>query len=99
MKQEPTSAALTAWLAYLRDERRASPRTLEAYARCVGAYLGFLDQHRGEALRVGDLATVKAAEVRAYLAFRRRGEDGLSARWLARALSRSAASTPGSTGP
>jgi len=87
MKQDPASAALTAWLGYLRDERRASPRTLEAYGRCVGAYLGFLDRHRGETLRVGDLARVKAAEVRAYLAFRRRGEDGLSARSLGQALS------------
>jgi integrase/recombinase XerC len=87
MKQDPASAALTAWLAYLRDERRASPRTLEAYARCVAAYLGFLDRHRGEALRVADLAAVTAAEVRAYLAFRRRGEDGLSARSLGQALS------------
>ena len=87
MKSDPASAALIAWLAYLRDERRASPRTLEAYGRCVGAYLGFLDRHRGEALRGADLATVKAAEVRAYLAFRRRGEDGLSARSLGQALS------------
>jgi integrase/recombinase XerC len=87
MTSDPASAALTAWLAYLRDERRASPRTLEAYARGVGVYLGFLDRHRGEALRVGELTTVKAAEVRAYLAFRRRGEDGLSARSLGQALS------------
>jgi integrase/recombinase XerC len=92
MKSEPASAALSAWLAYLRDERRASPRTLDAYARCVGAYLGFLGRHRGEDLRGADLATVRAAEVRAYLAFRRRGdegrgEEGLSARSLGQALS------------
>jgi integrase/recombinase XerC len=79
---EPTVSALTAWLAWLRDERRASPRTLEAYGRAVGRYLQFLDQHRGEALRVADLAGVRAAELRAYLASRRRGEAPLAARSL-----------------
>jgi integrase/recombinase XerC len=87
MKSEPASAALTAWLGYLRDERRASPRTLEAYGRCVGAWLFFLDRHRGEALSAGDLGTVKAQELRAYLASRRRGEEALSPRSLGQALS------------
>jgi integrase/recombinase XerC len=81
------AAALVAWLAWLRDERRASPRTLDAYDRCVGAYLAFLDQHRGEPLATADLATVRAAELRAYLASRRRGDEALSARSLGQALS------------
>jgi integrase/recombinase XerC len=84
--REP-AAALLAWLAWLRDERRASPRTLDAYARCVGAYLAFLDQHRGEPLTTADLASVRAAELRAYLASRRRGDEPLSARSLGQALS------------
>lgn len=87
MKMDPASAALTAWLGYLRDERRASPRTLDAYARCVGGYLGFLDRHRGEVLRVQDLDGVTAAELRAYLASRRRGDDTLSPRSLSQLLS------------
>jgi integrase/recombinase XerC len=87
LNQDPTFAALAAWLGWLRDERRASPKTLEAYDRCVGAYLRFLDRHRGETLRTADLASVKVAELRAYLASRRKGEEGLSARSLGQALS------------
>jgi integrase/recombinase XerC len=79
--------ALAAWLGHLRNERRASPRTLEAYARCVGTYLAFLERHRGEALAAGALAGVSAAELRAYLASRRRGEDTLSPRSIGQALS------------
>jgi integrase/recombinase XerC len=87
LNHDPTLAALRAWLDWLRDERRASPKTIEAYDRCVGTYLRFLDRHRGEALSVADLASVKAAELRAYLASRRRGEEALSARSLGQALS------------
>jgi integrase/recombinase XerC len=87
LNSEPSFAALRAWLDWLRDERRASPKTLEAYDRCVGTYLRFLDRHRGETLSVSDLASVKAQELRAYLASRRRGEEALSARSLGQALS------------
>ena len=85
----PTTAgdALAAWLEHLRHERRASPRTLEAYADCAGRYLGFLARHRGGPLSLTDLAGVSAAEVRAYLAFRRQGARPLSPRSLSQALS------------
>ena len=79
--------ALAAWLQHLAHERRASPRTVEAYLACVSAYLSFLEQHRGEALSLADLGTVSAAELRAYLASRRAGERPLSARSLSQALS------------
>ncbi len=79
--------ALAAWLQHLAHERRASPRTVEAYLACVSAYLGFLEQHRGEALSLGDMATISAAELRAYLASRRTGERQLSARSLSQGLS------------
>ena len=78
---------LTAWLEHLSNERRASPRTLEAYADCAGRYLGFLAQHRGGALSLTDLGDISAAEVRAYLAFRRQGPRPLSPRSLSQALS------------
>ena len=65
--------ALGAWLQHLEHERRASPRTVEAYADCVGRYLGFLEQHGGGAQSLDDLAATSAADVRAYLAFRRQG--------------------------
>jgi integrase/recombinase XerC len=80
-------AALAAWLTHLAHERRASPRTVEAYGFIGRSYLAFLAQHRGGALSAADLATVSAAEARAYLAFRRSGKTPLSARSLSQALS------------
>ncbi len=78
---------LTAWLAYLTHERRASPRTVRAYGDGVGAYLGFMARHRGETLSLADLGGITAAEVRAYLAHRRSGDDALAPRSLSQALS------------
>ncbi|HWE47143.1 MAG TPA: tyrosine recombinase XerC [Caulobacteraceae bacterium] len=83
----PTREALLAYIAYMRDERRSSPRTLEAYARNVGDYLGFLDTHRGDALSVGALGEVTAAELRAYLASRRKGDSALAPRSLSQLIS------------
>lgn len=79
--------ALRAWLLHLENERRASPRTLEAYRRCVAAYLEFLQAHRGGAVTLADLGAVGAADIRAYLAFRRTGERPLGARSLSQSLS------------
>jgi integrase/recombinase XerC len=82
-----THQALLDWLAYLEQERRASPRTVRAYGDNVSAYLAFLQQHRGEALSRKDLGGVEPSEFRAYLAFRRSGEHPLSPRSLSQALS------------
>ena len=79
--------ALSAWLEHLAHERRASPRTLEAYGDGVRRYLEFLQQHRGGALSLADLGTIPAADVRAYLAFRRQGVRPLSPRSISQALS------------
>lgn len=79
--------ARLAWLEHLAHERRASPRTLEAYGFAAARYLAFLNQHRGEALTVPTMATVTAAEVRAWLAHLRSGEHPLSPRSLSQALS------------
>ena len=80
-------ASLQDWLAYLAQERRASPRTLEAYGDAVGRYITFLQQHRGEAVSRDALGGVEPAELRAFLAFRRSGERPLSPRSLSQALS------------
>ncbi len=79
--------ALTAWLAYLTLERRASPRTVRAYGDNVLAYLNFLETHRGEALSVAAMGEISAADLRSYLAFRRQGEDALAPRSISQALS------------
>jgi integrase/recombinase XerC len=79
--------ALAAWLQHLAQERRLSPRTLEAYGFAGRRYIAFLTQHRGEALGLGDLGGITAGEVRAWLAHLRAGERPLSPRSLSQALS------------
>ena len=79
--------AMTAWLDHLANERRVSPRTIEAYLGAVSPYLAFLEQHRGETLSLAGTGTVTAAELRAYLAHRRDGARPLSARSVSQALS------------
>jgi integrase/recombinase XerC len=80
--------ALAAWLEHLAHERRASPRTLEAYGFAAGRYLTFLEQHRGEGgLSLADMGAITAGEVRAWLAHLRQGDHPLSPRSLSQALS------------
>ncbi|MFO1015872.1 MAG: tyrosine recombinase XerC [Caulobacteraceae bacterium] len=79
--------ALAKWLDHLADERRASPRTLEAYGHAVGRYLTFLEQHHGGALSLVDMGQVTAADIRAFLAHRQGGDHPLSTRSLSQALS------------
>jgi integrase/recombinase XerC len=79
--------ALAAWLEHLTHERRASPRTVRAYGDGAAAYLAFLEQHHGGTLSLSALSDVSAADVRAYLAFRRAGERPLSPRSVSQALS------------
>jgi integrase/recombinase XerC len=79
--------ALAAWLDHLTHERRASPRTVRAYGDNVVAYLNFLERHRGGTVWLSDLGAITAAELRAYLAFRRQGENALAPRSLSQSLS------------
>jgi integrase/recombinase XerC len=79
--------ARTLWLEHLAKERRASPRTLEAYGFAAARYLAFLERHRGEAISVAGLAEVAAGELRAFLAHLRGGPKPLSPRSLAQTLS------------
>jgi integrase/recombinase XerC len=81
------SEALAAFHAYLRNERRASPRTGMAYDSCVRAYLAFLERHLGGVPSLEDLGQVTAADLRAYLASRRGGDHPLSPRSVSLALS------------
>lgn len=85
----PLSAgeARALWLDHLANERRASPRTLEAYGFATARYIGFLERHRGEAMTVPSLAEVTPSEVRAWLAHLRSGDKPLSPRSLSQALS------------
>ena len=79
--------ALALWLEHLAKERRASPRTVEAYAFAGGRYITFLELHRGEALSLADMGALTAGEIRAWLAHLRQGDHPLSPRSLSQALS------------
>jgi len=80
-------AALAAFLVHLAQERRASPRTVEAYGHAGRSYLAFLQDYRGESVTLDGLTRVTAGEARAWLARRRMGDNGLSNRSLSQALS------------
>ncbi len=81
------SEALAAWLRHLDLERRASPRTLDAYRACVSSYLAFLETHDGAPVDLARLGRVEAGDLRAFLAYRRGGPRSLSPRSLSQSLS------------
>ena len=78
------AAEITRWLGYLGAERRMSEKTLEAYRRDVGQFLGFLARHLGGAPSLKQLARLTPADVRAFMAARR--SDGAGNRSLMRGL-------------
>jgi integrase/recombinase XerC len=78
------AAEVVRWLAHIGDERRMSPKTLEAYRRDVQQFLGFLAEHRGGAPSLSELAKLTPADVRAFMAARRAA--GIGGRSLMRTL-------------
>jgi integrase/recombinase XerC len=78
------AAEIESWLRHLGDERRMSPKTIEAYRRDVLQFLGFLAGHLGGPPSLKDLSALAPADVRAYMAARR--DEGISSRSLMRAL-------------
>jgi integrase/recombinase XerC len=77
-------AATEKWLAHLGNERRYSPKTLEAYRRDVRQFLAFLAEHLGRAPSLKDLAGLKPLDVRSFLAARR--AEGIGSHSLMRQL-------------
>lgn len=77
--------AVAEWLEWLKDERRASPKTVAAYAQDVGAFLRFLSVHLGGPPGLADLGRITPADVRSFLSARMR--QGLAPASNARALS------------
>jgi integrase/recombinase XerC len=72
------------WLAALAHERRASPNTLRAYGDDVARFIGFQCGHLGGAVGEKALASLKAADIRAFIAHRR--GEGLGPGGIQRAL-------------
>ena len=79
---EASSPTIQNWAAHLHSGRRRSPHTIRAYVATAERLMAFLSDHQGG---VPDLATVNAADLRAYLAHRR--ADGLTNASAARELS------------
>ena len=77
--------AVERWLDWLTSERRASALTVGAYRDDVARFLSFVARHHGEAPSAALLATLAAADFRAYLAARR--GEGVANVSNARALS------------
>ena len=70
------AAEIAGWLRFLGAERRMSDKTLEAYERDVGQFLGFLAEHMGGAPSLKQLAKITPADVRAFMAARRSAGAG-----------------------
>ena len=60
--------ARAGFLEWLTRERRAAPLTVEAYGTDIAGFLGFLTQHLGGEPDVAALASLRQADVRAWLA-------------------------------
>ena len=76
---------LPAFLDHLTRERRMAAKTVEAYGSDLSFFLAFLRAHMGGEPSLSMLADVRARDIRAYLAERRR--EGLSDASVARILS------------
>jgi integrase/recombinase XerC len=72
------------WLESLKSERRLSPNTLDAYERDTRQFLIFLTGHLAGPPKLSDIHTLRPADLRAFLAQRRR--DGSGPRSLGRHL-------------
>jgi integrase/recombinase XerC len=77
-------AEVIRWRAYLANEKRMSPKTVEAYARDASQFLAFLAEHLGGKVTLARLVKLAPADVRAFMASRR--ADGIGSRSLMRAL-------------
>jgi integrase/recombinase XerC len=73
-----------AWLENLESERRLSEHTLDAYERDTRQFLTFLTGHLGGPATLKDIAALRPADFRAFLAARRK--EGSGARSLGRNL-------------
>jgi integrase/recombinase XerC len=77
-------SARQAWLTMLAKERRLSALTVAAYERDSRQFLQFLTGHCGGPPGLSDIAELRPADLRGFLAFRR--STGAGARTLGRGL-------------
>ena len=84
MADETLLAERQTWLDALAHERRLSALTIEAYERDTRQFLQFLAKHAGGPARLSDIRQLRPADLRAFLASRRK--DGAGSRTLGRGL-------------
>jgi len=85
LTDHPARALAARWASHLQHDRRRSAHTTRAYLATAHRLIRFLGNYRGDAISPSDLLTVNAADLRAFLAERRR--EGLGAASAARELS------------
>ncbi len=79
--------AQIAWISWLKDQKRCSPRTLEAYAHALRVYLDHLGGSLRTDLTLDDVVAVSSGDIRGWMAHLRAKDNPLSARSLAQHLS------------
>ena len=81
----PAAALVATWGSHLAHDRRRSAHTVRAYMGTAHRLIHFLGEYRGELIEPPALASVTAADLRAFLSARR--ASGLGAASAARELS------------
>jgi integrase/recombinase XerC len=84
MADEKLLAERQAWLDALAHERRLSALTIDAYERDTRQFLQFFARHAAGPAKLSDIKQLRPADLRAFLASRRK--DGAGARTLGRGL-------------
>lgn len=74
----------SAWLSWASDQKRMTPKTIDAYERDVRQFLSHLTGHVGEPACIEHVANLKPLDMRGFMA--RRREAGAEARTLGRGL-------------
>lgn len=68
------------FLAWLGGERRCAAKTVETYSRDILAFLAFCSMHMGEAITLETLKSLRAADIRAFIAAAAKAGDGNATR-------------------
>jgi integrase/recombinase XerC len=85
LEGHPASALATEWQAHLTRDRRRSAHTVRAYGATAHRLIRFLSEHLAGRVGAAELAALEAADLRAFLA--RRRKEGLGNSSAARELS------------